>query len=370
MRAADERWHRHISCPPRICGMASDIWNDMAEDTNEYIGDVDADAAASPSEPASGSVHDDDVQRAHDTAARGAADARKRVMERLREHGDVDSSPAAQDDGATDVSDDADTVNPDVVPSIVGNGDALGDLGSIVPQISGGDGSGNLADGKKKDDAARTAKNAAKVAAFVITHIPQILGVILIINLIAGLATCAGGLGGGSNTAVTEDRSVTIPSIAIGDVAGDVGSLGTDDSGGGNYSGKGQGYADASADGKKVADAAHTTPPTPSGWCAAWVTNVFNNAGVSAPGGNACNMYYDYCHSTDWDNIKVGQIVACPSIIGGTPAGQKFGHVGIYVGDGKIMHSTGGAVVTDTIEDWIRKYAGGNYSYAGFGWVA
>lgn len=39
------------------------------------------------------------------------------------------------------------------------------------------------------------------------------------------------------------------------------------------------------------------------GWCAAWVTNVFQNAGIGYFGGNACDMCRAYCTST---NVRHG----------------------------------------------------------------
>lgn len=128
--------------------------------------------------------------------------------------------------------------------------------------------------------------------------------------------------------------------------------------------GTGQEYAASSEAQKAVADAAKRTPATSSGYCAAWVSNVYQNAGVTRPGGNANDMYYSWCTRSDRSEIKVGMLVAvCPSAASG--AGYTYGHVGIYVGDGYVMHSTEGRVFTDTLDDWIAKY--GQYAQVRWG---
>lgn len=130
--------------------------------------------------------------------------------------------------------------------------------------------------------------------------------------------------------------------------------------------GSSQSYADASAAGRAIADAARRTGATGRGYCAAWVTSVMAKAGVSV-GGNACDMYYAYCTSTDRAALKVGMIVAVPKVIpNGTALSRAYGHVGIYVGDGMVMHSTEGSVHTDTLDNWLGIYARGATAKWGF----
>ena len=125
--------------------------------------------------------------------------------------------------------------------------------------------------------------------------------------------------------------------------------------GGGVTGTGGQEYAAANEQQRRIADAARSTPATPGGWCAAWVTNVFARAGVGYVGGNACDMYWDWCTSSNKDELKVGMIVAVPSTEF-SEDGRKYGHVGIYVGDGAVMHSTSGRVVTESLDSWIATY--------------
>lgn len=135
--------------------------------------------------------------------------------------------------------------------------------------------------------------------------------------------------------------------------------------------GTGQEYAAASADQRAVADACRLTPAVASNYCATWVTNAFSRAAgagaaVAVPTGNACDMYRRYCTSSDRSELEVGMLVAVPSVVGGSTAGRQYGHVGIYVGDGYVMHSTGGQVRTDTLDDWLATYNKGGTARWGF----
>lgn len=109
---------------------------------------------------------------------------------------------------------------PDNVPSLTDDIDAMS-AGSAVPSITGDDqSSGGLSDdnnGKKKDDPVKSMTRAAKIAGFIIMHIPQILAVIGVIYLIFGIATCTGAMSGSSNEpTVTEDRRADIPTVELG----------------------------------------------------------------------------------------------------------------------------------------------------------
>lgn len=121
-----------------------------------------------------------------------------------------------------------------------------------------------------------------------------------------------------------------------------------------------------------VLDACNSTPTTASGYCAAWVTNVFKNAQIGEFGGNACDMYDRWCTFSDKSQLKPGMIVAChPS--GAT--GNSYGHVGIYVGNENVMHSTG-SVLTSNLDEWINtfgpngKHKGGQVKWGWLGGVA
>ena len=122
----------------------------------------------------------------------------------------------------------------------------------------------------------------------------------------------------------------------------------------------------ATARQQAVVNACYSTPSPGLNWCAAWVTNVFRNAGVGYFGGNACDMFNAYCHSSDRNTLKVGMIVADSSHFGtGTP-GLQYGNVGIYVGNNKVM-SNEGAITTKSLQDFINFYGTG--SGVKWGWI-
>ncbi len=105
---------------------------------------------------------------------------------------------------------------------------------------------------------------------------------------------------------------------------------------------------------KALVLAAYRTPTAGGGYCAAWVSNVYVNAGFPRPGGNACDQYYWYCHSNDLSELRPGMMVAVPTH-NHTQAGKIYGHVGIYVGNGIIRENIG--IVKDTkLSDWIAYY--------------
>lgn len=131
------------------------------------------------------------------------------------------------------------------------------------------------------------------------------------------------------------------------------GSISSSGSSAGSY-GTGQEYASASDKQKAIVNACHTTASPGSGWCAAWVTYVYQNAGAGSPGGNACDMYWNYCKYSDKSQLQVGMIIAVPSHPG-TSAGRIYGHVGIYVGDGTIMHNVG-SIESMSLDNWISYY--------------
>ena len=88
------------------------------------------------------------------------------------------------------------------------------------------------------------------------------------------------------------------------------------------------------------------------GMCAAWVTKVFQNAGVSSACGDACDMYYKWCTSNNRDELKPGMIIATPSL-GGSADALRYGHIGIYVGNGKVWQSLSGVVKESNLDDFL-----------------
>ena len=105
---------------------------------------------------------------------------------------------------------------------------------------------------------------------------------------------------------------------------------------------------------------------TGAGFCAAWVSNVFSNAGVGTFYGNACDMYYSWCYSTDQSAIEPGMIIAVPTL-GGSAAALIYGHVGIYIGGGMVRHCLSGVVRSQSLSSWISQL--GALSTPRWGWL-
>lgn len=128
--------------------------------------------------------------------------------------------------------------------------------------------------------------------------------------------------------------------------------------------GGGKEYEASSEVQKKIVNAAYITPSPGAGWCAMWVSQVYQNAGLGYIGGNACDMYRNYTFTSDKSKLKVGMLVAVESSSSGGSLGATYGHVGIYIGDGKVMDNIGHIRVT-TIDDWIAAFC--KHHPVGFG---
>ena len=143
-------------------------------------------------------------------------------------------------------------------------------------------------------------------------------------------------------------------------------SSGGSSSGGGSYAPGTPQQNAGSGKQQAVVNACYSTPSPGLNWCAAWVTNVFRNAGVGYFGGNACDMFNAWCYSSDRSALQVGMIVADSSHSGtGTP-GLLYGHVGIYVGGGIVM-SNEGSITSKSLDAFIRFYGTG--SGVRWGWL-
>lgn len=105
--------------------------------------------------------------------------------------------------------------------------------------------------------------------------------------------------------------------------------------------------------GQRIVAACYSTPGTGYGWCAAWVSNVYANAGVGRINGNACDMFYAYCTSSDLSALQPGMIIACGKNSYGL--GQIYGHVGIYIGNGMVMSQLS-VVTTQSLDSFIQTH--------------
>lgn len=123
---------------------------------------------------------------------------------------------------------------------------------------------------------------------------------------------------------------------------------------------------DASVLQRRVVECACATPATCVDQCATWVENVLASAGVPYVVGSARELYEGFCRSTDTRELFVGMIVA----VGRHPydaGGWAHGHVGLYVGDCRVMDSADGRVRTVPLELWTSVY--GVMSEPRWGWL-
>ena len=116
---------------------------------------------------------------------------------------------------------------------------------------------------------------------------------------------------------------------------------------------------------KRIVEAAHNTSSPGPDLCARWVSTVYRNAGLGYIGGNANDMYRKHTFTSDIADLKLGMLVAVESSSSGSRMGKIYGHVGIYIGDGKVMDSVGYKKIS-TLEEWIETYC--KHSPVGFGY--
>lgn len=105
---------------------------------------------------------------------------------------------------------------------------------------------------------------------------------------------------------------------------------------------------------KRVIHATEVVASPGSGYCAMWVSQVFQRAGYGYYYGNANDMCRAWCHSTSRSYLKPGMIVAVEK--SPTTLGRIYGHVAIYIGGGKVRDNAG-YIRTSTLSDWLAFYS-------------
>ena len=99
-----------------------------------------------------------------------------------------------------------------------------------------------------------------------------------------------------------------------------------------------------------IIDATNSTPWPGESYCLRWVNDVYENAGLTPiRKESAYESYLAYGVSTDKSAIPIGAAVYGT---GSGTAGGKYGHVGIYIGGGKVIDSGSTGIQTSTLEDW------------------
>lgn len=98
--------------------------------------------------------------------------------------------------------------------------------------------------------------------------------------------------------------------------------------------------------------------PAEKGYCMAWVTAVYREAGHSMTASpSALASAESFSMSEDLSDIPLGAAIYGKH-------NDKYGHIGLYVGNGVVFHNANGAV-SDTLEDWIRQYDGFCWGWPG-----
>lgn len=116
-----------------------------------------------------------------------------------------------------------------------------------------------------------------------------------------------------------------------------------------------QALMDATARQRRLVEVAHAEPACGDDACAAWVENVFSALELGFVCGHARDLCNRYCALTELADLKVGMAVA----VGEHPysaAGRKYGHVGLYVGDGVVMDCVEGRVRRAPLDAWLSTY--------------
>lgn len=126
----------------------------------------------------------------------------------------------------------------------------------------------------------------------------------------------------------------------------------------------GEDYEAAKPSQKAVADRTAVQPFVGAGKCAAWVNRLFTALGNEPQG------YLPYASSYQkWtpeafnsDTVKVGMIIVVPS----TVTSPGIGHIGIYIGGGKIISNETGGVIARPTSEWIRAFCKISPAYQGW----
>lgn len=136
--------------------------------------------------------------------------------------------------------------------------------------------------------------------------------------------------------------------------------------------GGGQDYQSAEQWQKDIVNACSQVPWPGANLCATWTTRVYARCGHTVGGNGNTQLgnqgyganYDPKRATTDLSQIKVGMLLS--SEHGSGPAGWTYGHVAIYIGDGKVMESISSGINTTTLENWCSVNRG--WIVCGYPW--
>ena len=140
------------------------------------------------------------------------------------------------------------------------------------------------------------------------------------------------------------------------------------------YPGGGQDYASAEQWQKDIVNACSRVSWPGASLCATWTSRVYAAAGHPCSGnGNSVlghqgygASYYPSRATTDLSQIKVGMLVSA-QFGSNTAAGNTYGHVGIYIGDGMVMDSVNSGIRTISLSEWVSQNSRG-WVVCGYPW--
>lgn len=88
------------------------------------------------------------------------------------------------------------------------------------------------------------------------------------------------------------------------------------------------------------------------GKCQKWVADIYQKVlGKRGHAESAVAAGREWSVSSDWASIQIGATVY------GT-ASNQYGHVGIYIGNGNVIHNLDGYVKMQSLESWVKSYNG------------
>ena len=114
--------------------------------------------------------------------------------------------------------------------------------------------------------------------------------------------------------------------------------------------------ADASERQQAVVNAAFAETYHEGGYCAEWVMRVYERVGLGRQyGGDARDIYWSWCTSSDLSTLRPGMVIAVPSSPA-SEAGKIYGHVAVYVGGGMVRDNVGYIRMTP-VDEWVAYYS-------------
>lgn len=116
---------------------------------------------------------------------------------------------------------------------------------------------------------------------------------------------------------------------------------------------------------KRFIACAHATPSPGRGLCASWIEQAFSRLGLGVVRGDAASIYQT-CHRTDLAELKVGMVLAVDAHPW-AQEGRVHGHVGLYVGDDKVMDCVNDGIRTVPLVLWLDTY--GVCAEVRWGWL-